>query len=96
MGIGDEVIVISSDEESRENEGNDMTEESWSERSQSSWGWESSDNSGSGQTESETGGSSWESGLSDVSLGGEDVFYSGAEGGDEHERRGLKRKCSSD
>ena len=36
MGIGDEVIVISSDEESHEIEDNEMPEESWDEGSQGS------------------------------------------------------------
>jgi len=65
--------------------------------SESSWSWEcSEDDSERGQTESETESSGWESGLSDVTLGSDNVFYSGAEGGDEHGRIGCKQKFPSD
>ena len=54
----------------------------------------SENDSGAGETGSEESDSSdWESGLTDVSLGSDNVFHSGSEVGENHEnRRGCKRK----
>ena len=39
---------------------------------------------------------SWESGLSNVSVGSDNVFYAGSEGVGDQEKRGVKRKRSAE
>ena len=79
-----EVIIISSDKENLEAKSDDPVES-----------WEDSQNSSS-ESDSESEGSSWESGLSNVSMGSDDVFYAESGGGVEQEKRGVKRKRSAE